>query len=65
MLLSGRPIHPSAWKVHSANFASTGLSEVRQESLKDHPLGDAPLLAVLLHWVQPLRWGAWGRRRTR
>jgi hypothetical protein len=27
-------------------------------------LGDASLLAVLLDWVQPLWWGAWGKEEN-
>src|SRR5918997_4324781 len=40
-------------------------SEVRQESFKDQPFGVAPLLAMLLHRVQPLRTGAWAREYKR
>ena len=39
--------------------------EVRQERFsKTTHLGDAPLLAVLLHWVHPLRCGAWGKEEN-
>ena len=32
----GRLIHPTAWKVHSANFALREFQEARQEDFKDH-----------------------------
>src|SRR5829696_2766046 len=50
---------------YSPECVEQEFSEVRNESFKDHPFGVAPLLAILLHWVQPLPTGAWGKEYKR
>src|SRR5215204_5303347 len=55
--LSGRRIHPSAWKVNSPKFAGTAFSEVR---LQKRPLGitaDYPLCFSIYGRMSPQVWG--------
>jgi hypothetical protein len=59
------PYSPDGVEGAFSELSCKRFSEVRQESFKDHPFGVAPLLAMLLHWVQPLPTGAWAQEYKR
>src|SRR5215208_214209 len=63
--IDGRLIRQSAWKVHSRNFPIRGSPTFARKASKITHLVVAPLLAMLLHWVQPLPTGAVGMEYKR